>query len=192
MTSSYHIVLDWSDWLNMFHHFFMMSMLSVGGAVSTLPEMHRFLVEQHHWISEAQFNASVAIGQASPGPNILFVVLLGWNVGINAGSVLAGFMAVLIAMTGMLIPSTTLAYLASGWLASNNQRIAVRAFKLGLAPIVIALLVASGWILASGHPDTEWRLWLMTLVSTLVVWKTRINLLWILGAGALLGWFGVI
>jgi chromate transporter len=32
----------------------------------------------------------------------------------------------------------------------------------------------------------------MTAVSAVVVWRTRIHLLWLLGAGALLGWFGIV
>lgn len=192
MNSAYHITLDLSDWLTLLHHFFIMSMLSIGGAISTLPEMHRFLVDQHHWLTEAQFNASVAIGQASPGPNVLFIVLLGWNIGINSGGMLTGFVAVAVAMTGILIPSTTVAFLASGWLSQNSHLNSVRAFKQGLAPIVVALLIATGWILASTHPAGEWHLWVVTIITALLVWRTRIHMLWILGAGALLGWFGFI
>jgi len=190
MTS--HIVLGWSDWLSLFHHFFILSMLSIGGAVSTLPEMHRFLVDQHHWLTESQFNASVALGQASPGPNVLFIVLLAWNVGVNAGSMMAGFIAVAIALSGILIPSTIIALVASGWLSHNSHLNGVRAFKQGLAPIVIALLIATGWILASTHPVAEWRLWLVTGITAVLVWRTRIHMLGYLGAGALLGWFGYI
>jgi len=192
MHDAVHITLDWQDWLTLFQHFFMMSMLSIGGTVSTLPEMHRFLIDQHHWLSEAQFNASVAIGQASPGPNILFIVLFGWNIGMNTGSVAAGFAAVLIAMSGILLPSTTLAFLVSEWLGRNNHRLSVRAFKSGLAPIVVAMLIATGWILASTHPAGEWHLWVVTLVTALLVWRTRVHMLWLLAAGALLGWFGLI
>ncbi len=184
------IVLTWSDWLLLIRHFFMMSMLSIGGAITTLPEMHRFLVVQQHWITESQFNASVAIGQASPGPNILFIVLLGWNVGMNTGSALTGIVAVVVAMTGILLPSTTLTLFASAWLSQNKDLRWVRAFKQGLAPIVVGLLIATGWIMASAHQQGEWHLWLVTLLTALIIWRTRIHMLWLLGAGFLLGWFG--
>lgn len=192
MNAAFHISLDWSDWVSLFHHFLIMSMLSIGGTIATLPEMHRFLVDQHHWLSESQFNASVAIGQASPGPNVLFIVLLGWNVGVNAGSMTAGICAAIVAMTGVLLPSSTITVLASGWLSQNSHRNDVRAFKQGLAPIVVALLIATGWILASTHPRGEWRLWVVTIITALVVWRTRIHMLWLLAIGAVLGWFGLI
>ncbi|HEV7913768.1 MAG TPA: chromate transporter, partial [Albitalea sp.] len=64
----------------MFGHFLLLSVLAVGGAITTTPEMHRYLVAEHHWMSDAEFTASVAIAQAAPGPNVLFVAVMGWNV----------------------------------------------------------------------------------------------------------------
>jgi chromate transporter len=181
-----------ADWLNLFSHFFSISLLAVGGAISTVPDMHRFLVDQQHWLTEAQFNASIAIAQAAPGPNVLFVALMGWNVGLNAGGLPQAFLGVLLSMSGILIPSATLAYMASRWGHENRDRPAVRAFKQGMAPIVVALLITTGWILASAHGDflNDWRLWLVTAISTLIVWKTRVHLLWLLAAGGVLGWLG--
>lgn len=183
------IVLAWHDWLNLFSHFLLLSLMSVGGAISTTSEMHRFLVEQHHWLTQAQFNDSIAIAQAAPGPNVLFVALMGWNVGMNAGSPLAAAFGVAVTMCGILIPSTFLTYFASQWGHRNRHLRVVRAFKQGMAPLVIALLMATAWILASagGHGTADWRLWLVSLASCLVIWRTRLHLLWVLGAGALLG-----
>ena len=85
MTDAPHLVFGLREWFDMFTHFLSLSLLSVGGTISTAPDMHRFLVDQQHWLSDAQFNASMAIAQAAPGPNVLWVALLGWHVGINAG-----------------------------------------------------------------------------------------------------------
>ena len=86
MSAPLQLVLGWADWLNLFAHYLLLSLMSIGGAISTTAEMHRFLVEQHHWLTQAQFNESIAIAQAAPGPNVLFVALVGWNVGLNAGT----------------------------------------------------------------------------------------------------------
>lgn len=186
------IVLHWHDWLSLLSHYLMLSLLSIGGAISTLPEMHRYLVEQQHWLSDAQFNASVAIAQAAPGPNVLFIALMGWNVGLNSGSAWAGLLGVLITMGGILLPSTTLTYVAARWGHQNRELRAVRAFKLGLAPIVIGLLIATGWIMATAHSHSHWPLWLLSAACAVLVWRTRLHLLWLLAAGALLGWYGVV
>ena len=186
------LVLSLQDWLALFLHYLSLSLLSIGGAITTAPDMHRFLVDQQGWLKDAQFNASIAIAQAAPGPNVLFIALLGWNVGLNAGGMLTGLLGVLVAMTGILIPSTTLTYLAASWGHRNRELRAVRAFKQGMAPIVVALLIATGWILATANGDTlkDWPLWLTTATTALIVWRTKMHMLWLLGAGALLGYVG--
>ena len=198
-TNALQIVLTMQDWLSLFFHYISLSLLAIGGAITTAPDMHRYLVDQQHWLTDAQFNASIAIAQAAPGPNVLFIALMGWNVGLNAGGLLTGLLGVFTTMLGILIPSTTLTYLAAQWGHRNRELRAVRAFKQGMAPIVVALLIATGWILAesNGGDPTQgdmmhWPVWLLTGLTALVVWRTKIHLLWLLGAGALLGWFGLV
>lgn len=189
-----------SDWLDLLTHFLSLSLLSIGGAMTTAPDMHRYLVDERHWLSDGQFTSSIALAQAAPGPNVLFIALVGWNVGVNAaGGMGAGWLAaglgalgVLLAILGILLPSTTLTFAAARWGHKNHELRAVRAFKQGMAPIVIALLGATGWILAAGHGSStdHWPLWLLTGVITVLVWRTRIHMLWLLGGGALLGSLG--
>lgn len=196
MTATLHA----ADWVQLFLHFLMLSLLAVGGAITTAPDMHRYLVTQHGWLTDAQFTASIALAQAAPGPNVLFVALLGWTVGVNAGGgVVAGTTAwpmgvlgVLLTMAAILLPSSTLTYVATRWAHRNRERREVKAFKQGMAPIVIALLIATGWVLSAAHDDParDWRLWLLTVVSALLVWRTKLHLLWMLGAGAVLGALG--
>jgi chromate transporter len=197
MTEPLQLVFGPREWFELFFHYISLSLLSVGGAITTAPDMHRFLVDQQHWLTDAQFNASIAIAQAAPGPNVLFIALMGWNVGLNAGGFLTGLLGVFLAMLGILIPSTTLTYIAAQWGHRNRELRAVRAFKQGMSPIVVALLIATGWILAgtnSVQADAlqNWPVWLLTAATAVIVWRTKIHLLWLLGAGALLGWFGLI
>jgi len=194
MSAILHLQLNWADWLNLFGRYLLLSLLSIGGGITTAPDMHRYLVDQKNWLTDAQFNASISIAQAAPGPNILFVALMGWNVGVNAGSFLTGLLGVLLTMGGILLPSTTLTYLAAQWGHRNRNLRSVRAFKQGMAPIVVALLLATAWILAGIERDSTqaWPLWLLSFASAIFVWKTRIHLLWLLSAGALLGWFGLV
>lgn len=194
------ITLTNADWLDIFLQFLSLSLLAVGGPMSTAPDMHRYLVTQQHWLTEAQFSSSIALAQAAPGPNVLFVGLLGWNLGLNAaGGLGAGPHAIalalfglLLAMTGCMLPALVLAYHASRWAQRHSDRRPVRAFKAGMAPLVVALMIATGWLLAAAHGNAaeDWRLWLLTLVATLIVWRTQVHLLWLIAASALLGGLG--
>ena len=186
------IAMQWSDWLALLGQYLMLSLMSISGAITTVPDMHRYLVDQKNWLSDAQFTSSVAIAQAAPGPNVLFIALMGWNVGLNAGGLPTALFGMTVAMVGIMIPSTTLTYLAATWGHANRELRGVRAFKQGMAPIVIALLIATGWILATGssYVTRNWPIWLLAVASAFIVWRTKIHLLWLLGAGAVLGWVG--
>ena len=181
-----------TEWSQFFLHYLSLSLMAVGGAIAMIPDMHRFLVDQNLWLTDAQFNASVAIAQAAPGPNVLFIALMGWNVGMNAGGVLYGLLGITLAMTGMLIPSSVLTYNATQWGHRNRNLRSVRAFKQGMAPIVVGLLIATGWILASasGKSLDHWPVWLLAGATAVICWRTKLHILWLLGAGALLGGFG--
>lgn len=197
------IAMHWQDWLGLFGQYLLLSLLSVSGAITTVPDMHRYLVDQKGWLTDAQLNSSVAIAQAAPGPNVLFVALMGWNVGLNAGGGIGagarawglGLLGLTITMVGIMLPSTTLTYLATRWGHRNRERREVRAFKQGMAPVVVGLLISTGWVLAnSNHSGAapRWHLWLVAAVAAFFVWRTRVHLLWLLGAGALLGALGFV
>ena len=189
------ITLVWSDWLSLLGHYLFLSLLSIGGAISTVPDMHRYLVNQQHWLTDTQFNASIALAQAAPGPNLLFVALMGWHVGLNAGGMMTGLLGVFVTMTGILLPSTVLTYQAASWAQRHHELRAVRAFKQGMAPIVIGLLIATACILsrALGPTPQHWPIWLVSSVTALLIWRTKkLHILWLLAAGALLGWFGLV
>ncbi|MDD1633955.1 MAG: chromate transporter, partial [Methylococcaceae bacterium] len=92
--------MDRVDILALFLHFMMLSGLTVGGTQSAMPDMHRYLVEVHQWITGKQFADDYALAKAAPGPNVMYVNLLGWQVG--------GWLGALATTLGIIIPSTIL------------------------------------------------------------------------------------
>ena len=87
--------MNWSLWLELHLHFCMLSLLAVGGALAIVPEMHRYLVNDLQLLSETAFSQSVTLAQIAPGPNILLVGVMGWNIGLQAAG---GFEAGGVAM----------------------------------------------------------------------------------------------
>jgi chromate transporter len=195
-------------WWQVFTHFAHLSLLAVGGAITTAPDMHRYLVEDHAWLTDSQFSSSIALSQAAPGPNVLFIAVLGWNLGWNSGhSVAWALLGVGVCLFATLLPSSILTYTATRWAHQNRDRRSVKAFKQGLAPVVIALLLATGWLLSSPMqgqspvdlttPFHQWMAffqqqplvsWALTTLVVILICTTRIHMLWLLGLGA---WCGV-
>jgi chromate transporter len=169
-----------SDWGGVFAQFLVLSLLSIGGAISTAPEMHRYLVEQHHWLTNEQFSAMVAIAQAAPGPNLLFVAVLGWGIG--------GFFGMCVTMLGILLPSTTLTLAAARWGEARRHTRGVQAFVTGLAPLTVGLVLSTGVILGKPAYDNPWLI--ATMAATVIVCvRTKLSPLWLIAAGGVVGAF---
>jgi chromate transporter len=173
-----------AELLDVLLRFASLSLLAVGGALGTAPEMHRFLVGERGWLTDLQFTDSIAIAQAAPGPNILFVTLLGWQAG-GAGGALA-------ATLGIMLPSSLATFWAWRWKRSREDSRLVGAVRLGMSPIAIGLTGAAGWVIAEGGNGADWRLWALTAATVVVVLRTRLNLTWLIVAGAGLGVLGVV
>ncbi len=171
----------------MFLHFTVMSLLSIGGAITTAPDIHRYLVGERGWLTDAQFTDSVALAQAAPGPNLLFIAVLGWNA--------AGWPGVVAAMSGILLPSTTIAWAATRWGLRRRDHLAVRAFTGGFAPITVGLLLSTGWVLAQPVRDAAPLPMaggaVLLLVTVAVLLRTRLSPMWLIGLGALAGALGL-
>jgi chromate transporter len=179
--------LSAAEFGGLFVHFLMLSLLSIGGAITAAPDMHRYLVGQHGWLTDTQFTSSIALAQAAPGPNILFVAVLGWNVG--------GPLGALATMLGIMLPSTTLVLAATRWAREHKHTVGVRAFTAGMAPLTLGLLIATGWLLAVPYVgDPEHRLATLALmaVTVLLTLKTRVSLVWLVLGGGVLGAVGIV
>ena len=188
--------------IELFVSFFLVAFVSFGGASAVIPELYRIAVTEHGWMDARTFTELFAIAQAAPGPNVLFVALMGWNIGLRAGGGLSagppawalGMMGVLITMVGIMLPSSILTYQATQWTHKNRNLRSVRAFKSGMAPIVIGLLVSTGWLLSAAHRDfqQDWKLWLVTAAATVLMLRTNLHLLWMIAIGGVLGGAGLL
>lgn len=172
-----------TDLLQLFLHFASLSLLAIGGALGTSPEMNRYLVDERGWMSDAQFTDAIALAQAAPGPNILFVTLLGWQAAGAAGA--------LAATVGILLPSSILCFWGNRWRTANQTGRLVRSIRRGLSPIAIGLTLAAGWIIAQAN-NVDWKLWVLTAASFAFFLFSRRNPLWLIGAGALAGGLGLV
>ena len=163
--------------------FALLSLLSFGGVNSIVTEIQRVAVENAHWMTDREFAAYFAIGQAAPGPNILIASLVGWHV--------AGVPGALVATLGMCGPSAVMVYFLSDawerWRHSGWRRIV----QSGLIPFSTGLVCASAYVLARAA-DYNAMTTFITLGTAGFVYFTRFNPLWALGASALAGVAGLV
>jgi chromate transporter len=170
------------DLFTMALNFSLLSFLAVGGAISVVPEIHRQVVDVSHWMTDRQFIELVALAQAAPGPNVLFVTLIGHHV--------AGIPGALVATFCMCGPACFVAFFiarAFDRFRESRWRIAVQA---GLVPIAIGL-VGSTALLIARAADTSLATVAITAATFALVYWTRVSPLVALFAATglgLLGW----
>ena len=168
---------------DLFVFFLKLSLVAVGGANAAVPSMHHEVVELRHWMTDAAFSQGYALASAAPGPNVLFVAVIGWHV--------AGWQGLAVSLFGFLGPTFILAWAV----AMLAQRLAgdarMAALRAGLVPVAIGLILATGLVTgaaAARGTGTEVAVAaLITFVSALVVWRSDVSPIWALLGGGVLG-----
>lgn len=170
------------EWMALTARFMALSPLAIGGGITVAPGVHRLLVSRLGLLTDQQFMASIAIAQVSPGPNVLYVAVAGYQA--------AGVSGATAAMVGIMLPSSAITLAASRWVGGRQDWRLVRVFRAGMAPLTIALLFATSWIVAAENP--RWSAAAVIGGAALLVWRTRVHLLWLMAAGAVLGALGLV
>ena len=160
-------------------YFALLSLVSVGGIPSVMPEMQRLVVDVEGWMSAAEYTQLFAIAQAAPGPNVLVTALVGWKVyGVAGGMVALG------AFCG---PAAALAYWVGGYWDRMREAAWRKTLQRTLVPISVGFIVSGGYVLATPH-GVDWQSALVALASAAALYATRLNPLWILSGGGVLGY----
>lgn len=117
-----------------------LSLLMFGGASAIIPEIHRQAVEAWGWMNNDTFATLFAIAQAAPGPDILIVSLIGWQV--------AGLIGLLTASLAINLPHRVLAYGIGRAITRLGDPPWIRIIRDALMPVTGGLILASGVIMA--------------------------------------------
>ena len=155
----------------------MLSLVAVGGAHAVLPDVYRFMVTQNAWVDATTFASLVALAQAAPGPNVLVLTMLGYQVSGVAGAV--------IAPLAFCIPTSVLCYVIARWEKRSGESPWKKTLKAGLAPLTVGVVAASGCILVAGVGVSPMVVVIAGVTAVLSAIK-KWNPLWYIGAGALL------
>jgi chromate transporter len=172
-----------SEALALFLHYLLLGAVAVGGVSTVMPDMQRYVVDERALVSAREFADLYALAQAAPGPNALWVLLVGMQA--------AGWAGAVATTLGILLPATTFSFVASALHARHPDTPLVLAIRRGLAPVALGFMLASGWVLLRSI-EHGWAGYGIALVTLLVGVFTRLNPLWLLAAGAAAGIAGLI
>jgi chromate transporter len=154
-----------------------LSLVSIGGANATLPEIRRQIVDVHGWMTASAFNDAFAISHAAPGPNIIMVSLIGWQ--------LAGIAGLLVATVSIMAPSCTLAFIVARVFVRWSGHPWFVLVKAALVPLALGLILASG-VAMMRTADQGLLAIAISLATAGFVFLSSRNPLWALAVGTCL------
>ena len=156
--------------------------IGFGGPVALVGYMHRDLVEQRQWISEADYKEGLTLAQLMPGPLAAqLAIYLGYvHYGIT-GATLAGVAFVLPSF--LMVLALGAAYVAYGGLTW------MQAVFYGVGAAVIGIIALSAYKLTTKSVGKDKLLWAIYVVAAAVTIVTESETVWVFLIAGVLAWF---
>ena len=160
-------------------NFSLLSLLAVGGGTAVLPEMQTLLAQQFH-IDHLQFVHIYSIGQIAPGPNMLMVLVIGFQV--------AGLLGAGVVLLSFFLPSSILCFYAGRIWDRFGESPWRRSIQNALEPISIGLMASGVYAVAKSSIVSPITL-ALALISLYFILKTKINPVFVILGSGMLGFF---
>jgi len=150
----------------LFHLFLVFSLLSVlalGGGNSVLPEMRHMTVNRLHWLTADQFRSIYSLGQVVPGPNMLMVLVIGYQ--------LAGWLGMSVVGISFFLPDFLIAlFMNRLWIHLGGWPWRV-SIQRGLAPVAIGLMISGTYTIARLSIVDVATIMIALVVLAILLWR---------------------
>ncbi len=135
-------------------------------------------VERLHWLSDQQLLDAVAVGQVTPGPVFTTATFIGF--------VLAGVPGAVLATVAIFLPSFVFVAVSRRWLLRLRGSRRAAAFLDGVNVAALGLMAEVAWQLGRAAVVDALTA-LLALGAAVVLVATRVNSVWLIVAGGVLG-----
>lgn len=164
----------------LFAHFLSLSLFATGGVMALASDMHRYVVDEHRYLDHTQFVNAIALGQAAPGPNLMWVVVMGW--------LISGLPGALATTAGLALPALVFPVLVSRASRLPQFDRGLKALQRGLGPVALGLMAATCYLLVREAPGSG-KGAAMIAVALLLVSLTKLPPLLLIVAAGITGAF---
>ncbi|MCF6094221.1 chromate transporter [Microaerobacter geothermalis] len=117
-----------------FAAFFRVGILGYGGGPSSIPLVHKEVVEKYKWMNEEEFSDVLALGNALPGP--IATKMAGY-----IGYRVAGILGSVVGVLAMVLPTVIIMILLLGFLMSIKNSPRVQGMTNAVRPVVAVMLL---------------------------------------------------
>jgi chromate transporter len=155
--------------------------LGFGGPVALVGYMHRDLVEDRRWISEADYKEGLTLAQLMPGPLAAQLAMyLGYVHYRNLGATLVG--VAFVVPSFIMVVLIGMAYVAYGGLTW------MQAVFYGVGAAVIGIIAISAYKLTTKSIGKDKLLWVIYLISVVTTVVTQSEIVWIFLVAGVVVW----
>jgi len=162
-------------------YFLRLGTLGFGGPVALVGFMHRDLVEERGWISEADYKEGLALAQIAPGPLAAqLAIYLGYVHHRILGATVAGLAFVLPSFA--MVVALGMAYVSYGGLPW------MQAVFYGVGAAVLGIMAIGAHKLSTKSIGKDKLLWVIFGVLAAVTIITQSEIAWLFIAAGLLVW----
>lgn len=133
----------------LFYTFVKIGLFSFGGGYGMLSVIQNEVVENHSWLTAAEFTDVVAVSQMTPGPiGINSATYSGYTAVLNAtGSEELAVLGSLVASFAVMLPSLVLMLIVSRYFMKYSKHPNVEAVFKVLRPAVVGLIASAALLL---------------------------------------------
>ena len=160
--------------IQLFMTFGLLSLLAVGGGTAVLPEMQIILKEQFQ-VDHMKFVEVYSIGQLAPGPNMMMVIIFGFQ--------LAGLAGALTVLLSFFLPSSILCLTVGRIWVRIGESPWRRAVQNALEPISIGLMCSGVYSVAKAAINGPISIALALTVLAALLFSRANPVFLILGSG---------
>jgi chromate transporter len=159
--------------------FFLKASLFVfGSGLAIIPFLHGGVVQEHHWLTEAQFLDAVAVAMITPGPVVITVAFIGYLVN--------GILGAFAAAIGVFLPVYLFVVLLAPVYKQFSDNVQVRAFVQGVTAAATGAIAGAVVVLGRHSIRDTWT-FAIALATFLVLTKWKIPEPIIIGISGLFG-----
>lgn len=159
--------------------FFLKSSLFVfGSGLAIVPFLHGGVVQDHHWLTEAQFLDAVAVAMITPGPVVITVAFIGYLVSGMVGASAAAF--------GVFVPVYLFVVIVGPLYKRFSKNEQIRAFVRGVTAAATGAIAGAVVVLGRHSIHDYWTAGI-AIATFLVLMRWRVPEPFIIAVAGVLG-----
>lgn len=147
---------------HIFMGFFRASIVGYGGGPSSIPLVHKEVVNKYEWMTDTEFSDVLAIANTLPGP---IATKMSGYIGYRVG----GIIGLLNALIATVMPTVILMIILIGFLANHRDSPIVEGMTQAVAPVVgVMLFILAFNFFKNAKSNLGWGLAIILAVVGLV------------------------